>query len=277
MVGRGCHHVRMRPTIDDPVPVMDGVANFRGIGGLGTVDGRTTVGGLVWRSGHLGRASEGDLARLEALAVRTVVDLRTPDDIAHDGADVVPAGTTELPVPIPDDAGAGADIRAMIVRGDEDEMRDVWSDGRSAEIAVRGATKMVTEPSRVAVFARVLDVVTDPSNWPLLWHCSAGKDRAGWVGTSLLLLLGVERDAVVAHYLESNRGSDARVAAMVKSGFVTPGSLELMRPFVQVMEAAVISQMAAVDDHWGGVEAMFQDGFGFSAERIADLRDRLLD
>lgn len=258
-------------------PGMEAIANFRGIGGLATVDGRTTVGGLVWRSGHLGRATDVDVARLEALAVRTVVDLRTSDDIAHDGADLVPAGTTQHLVPIPDDAGVGADIRAIIMRGNEDEMRHVWSDGRSEEIAVHGAAMMVTEPRRVAVFAEVFDLVADSSNWPLVWHCSAGKDRAGWVSTALLLILGVERDTVVAHYLESNRGSDARVAVMVSSGFVTPETLELMRPFIDVMEAAVVAQMAAVDEHWGGVEAMFRNGFGFTDDRIADLRGRLLD
>ncbi len=256
---------------------MESIANFRGIGGLPTTDGRTTVGGLVWRSGHLGRASDADLARLDALAVRTVVDLRTPDDIEADGPDLVPIGVMERPVPIPDDAGAGADIRSMIIRGDDDEMRSVWSDGRSAEIAVRGAAMMVTEPGRVATFARVLDLVTDPVNWPLVWHCSAGKDRAGWVASALLLLLGVERDAVVAHYLESNRGVEERVRTYVQSGFVSAEGFELMRPFVEVVEAAVVGQMDAVDEHWGGAEAMFLKGFGFDEVRIADLRDRLVD
>ena len=258
-------------------PGMEAIANFRGIGGLATIDGRTTVGGLVWRSGHLGRATDADVARLEALAIHTVVDLRTPDDIAHDGADLVPAGATEHLVPIPDDAGAGAAIRAMIMRGDEGEMRHVWSDGRSAEIAVRGAAMMVTEPSRVAVFAEVFDVVAEPSNWPLVWHCSAGKDRAGWVGTVLLLALGVERDAIVEHYLESNRVGTRRAAALVDGGMLTEEGLELLRPFIEVAPAYVEAQLAAVDDRWGGAGCMLRDGLGLAEDRIADLRDRLLD
>jgi len=267
----------MWPTSDDLIPVMDGVANFRGIGGLETTDGRTTAGGLLWRSGHLGRATTADLARLEALAIRTVVDLRNPVDLAADGPDLVPDGVVERPVAVPDDAGLGADIRAILERGDEAEMNERWSDGRAQAIAVGGAAKLVTDPARVAVFARVLDVVTDPDNWPLVWHCSAGKDRAGWVGTALLMVLGVEPDAVVAHYLESNRGMAGRVAGMVGSGFVTPGAMELMRPFVEVSEDAVVGQMEAVDGHWGGAESMFRDGFGFSDQRIAELRSRLLD
>ncbi|MEC8998970.1 MAG: tyrosine-protein phosphatase [Actinomycetota bacterium] len=264
-------------TSSGPVPSMEGIANFRGIGGLSTTEGRTTAGGLLWRSGHLGRATETDLARLEALAVRTVVDLRTDDDIAADGPDKVPDGVLEVLVPIPDDAGMGAAIRGLIMRGDEDEMRSVWSDGRSMEIAVGGAAMMVTDPGRVAAFAEVFSVVADPGRWPLIWHCSAGKDRAGWVGTALLLLLGVERDAVVAHYLESNRGAEHRVAGLVAAGWATPGAVELMRPFLEVSAEAVTAQIAAVDDHWGGAEAMFRDGFGIGEARIAELRERLLD
>ena len=60
--------------VEPTVSEMDRIANFRGIGGLPTTDGRTTVGGLLWRSGHLGRASDADLARLHALGIRTVVD-----------------------------------------------------------------------------------------------------------------------------------------------------------------------------------------------------------
>ncbi len=256
---------------------MERISNFRGIGGLPTVDGRTTVGGLLWRSGHLAAATDVDRSRLEALAVRTVVDLRTEDDIAADGPDRLPDGVVGRPVPIPDDAGAGADIRAMIGRGDEDEMRAVWSDGRALDIAVRGAAMMVTEPGRVATFAEVFSVVGDPDNWPLVWHCSAGKDRAGWVGTALLLLLGVERSAVVAHYLESNRGAERRVAGLVEAGWATPAAVELMRPFIEVSPEAVAAQMAAVDDHWGGPEAMFRDGFGVDDGWIARLRESLLD
>ena len=74
-VGRGnvpCHHPVVEPTVTE----MDRIPNFRGIGGLPTTDGRTTVGGLLWRSGHLGRASNADLVRLHALGIRpTLLDL----------------------------------------------------------------------------------------------------------------------------------------------------------------------------------------------------------
>ncbi len=261
----------------DPGPVMDRISNFRGIGGLATTDGRTTASGLLWRSGHLARATDDDLARLHALAVRTVVDLRTDDDIATDGPDLLPDEVVCRPIPIPDEAGVGADIRAKILRGDLGEMRSVWSNGRSMEIAVQGAVKMATNPSQVAAFSEVFSVIGESDNWPLVWHCSAGKDRAGWVGTALLLLLGVGRDAVVAHYLTSNRRTDERIAGLVASGRTDSSLVDLIRPFVEVSPEAVRAQMEAVDGHWGGAEAMFRDGFGFDDRRISELRCRLLD
>ncbi|MDG2427347.1 MAG: tyrosine-protein phosphatase [Acidimicrobiales bacterium] len=263
--------------MSDDALFIDSIVNFRGIGGLVTVDGRTTVGGLLWRSGHLGGATGIDLARLDALGIHTVVDLRADHDIAVDGSDLLPDGAVSCRIPIPDRGGAGAGIRAMIMRGDEAEMARAWSDGRSTKMAVRGAKMMVVESSQVRTFAQVFNVVANPANWPLVWHCSAGKDRAGWVGTALLTLLGVERDAVVDHYMESNSGPESRMADLVRSGFVTPAASEMMRPFVEVVEPAVIGQLDAIDEHWGGVESMFRDGFGFSDKRIAELRNRLLD
>jgi protein-tyrosine phosphatase len=136
---------------------------------------------------------------------------------------------------------------------------------------------MVTDPARVAVFRRVVDVVTDQDRWPLVWHCSAGKDRAGWVGTVVLLALGVERDAIVAHYLESNATGASQSAALLESGWMTEEVLELARPFMEVAPGYVEAQLAAVDDHWGGAGAMLSAGFGFDDQRLDDLRSRLLD
>ncbi len=258
-------------------PVMDRINNFRGIGGLPTTDGRITTTGLLWRSGHLARATDADLARLVALGVRTVVDLRTDHDLAADGSDREADGIDQVPAPIPDDSGLGAGIRELISEADPIAIRTAWADGRAAALATDGARVMVTDPSRMAVFRRVVGVVTDHELWPLVWHCSAGKDRAGWVGTVVLLALGVEHDAIVAHYLESNATAASRSATLLESGWMTEEVLELARPFMEVAPGYVEAQLAAVDDHWGGAGAMLRAGFGFDDQRLADLRNRLLD
>lgn len=46
----------------------------------------------------------------------------------------------------------------------------------------------------------VLDLMTDPANYPLLVHCNAGKHRSGCVTASFRKALGADLDDVIAEY-----------------------------------------------------------------------------
>ncbi|HWP62868.1 MAG TPA: tyrosine-protein phosphatase, partial [Candidatus Binatia bacterium] len=59
------------------------ITNFRDIGGHSTRDGRRVRRGLAYRSTELSRIDEADRAELEALGIRTVVDLRTSAERAR--------------------------------------------------------------------------------------------------------------------------------------------------------------------------------------------------
>jgi protein-tyrosine phosphatase len=63
----------------------------------------------------------------------------------------------------------------------------------------------------------LMELVQDESNWPILIHCSAGKDRAG-VATALILeAVGVDRDTIMEDYLLSNEVSRAQEKAELLS------------------------------------------------------------
>lgn len=48
---------------------------------------------------------------------------------------------------------------------------------------------------------------------PQLFHCTEGKDRAGWTAAMLLSLVGVDRETVYADYLLTNDYSAERIEA----------------------------------------------------------------
>jgi protein-tyrosine phosphatase len=53
-------------------------------------------------------------------------------------------------------------------------------------------------------YQKLMEVVLDESNWPVLIHCNAGKDRSG-VGVALILeALGVDRETIMEEYLLTN-------------------------------------------------------------------------
>ncbi|MDG2026118.1 MAG: tyrosine-protein phosphatase [Acidimicrobiales bacterium] len=248
---------------------MDSISNFRELGGL-PADNGSVAPGRLFRSGHLGAMSDADSARFADHGIRTIVDLRSDGDIESEGSDRVPPGVTHHRVPIFDDAGRGDDLRAIIMRGDIDELREMMGDGRGHQIALDGAAEFVANTDRMASFAQAMAIVTEPDNWPVIWHCSAGKDRAGWVGTSVLLAVGAPTQVIVHHYLQSNEARGTR--ALFKDGELK----DLIRPFLEVHEDYIRAQLAVVNDQWGGVDGLFHDGYGLDAGALDRLRSAVI-
>ena len=60
---------------------LDGVHNFRDLGGYPTADGRTTRWGRLYRADGLFRLTTDDVEALRPLGLRTVVDLRTHEEL----------------------------------------------------------------------------------------------------------------------------------------------------------------------------------------------------
>lgn len=248
---------------------MESINNFRELGNLPVANGVIRPG-LLFRSGHLAAMSDNDAQQLTESGLRTIVDLRNDSDIDSEGLDRVPKGVAHYRVPIYDDAGRGDDLRATIIRGDMNALRAEMGEGRGHQLALDGSVGLVVNAERRATFAAAMTIITDPHNWPLLWHCSAGKDRAGWIGTAVLLAADASPETIVNHYLESN----GRVGSAER--FPDGELKELIRPFIEVHREYVLAQLAAVEDHWGSTEALFLDGFGIGADALLRFRTALV-
>ncbi|MBU6498192.1 MAG: tyrosine-protein phosphatase, partial [Rhodospirillales bacterium] len=106
---------------------------------------------------------------------------------------------------------------------------------------------------------------------PLLFHCTAGKDRTGFGAALILTALGVERSAIEADYLATNtlwRG-DSRIAAKLPPAVAAV----LMRVQPDFLAAA----FAAIDAAHGGLEAYLEQRIGLDAGRRRALRAQLLE
>jgi hypothetical protein len=79
-----------------------GSCDLRDFGGYATVDGRGVIGGRVYRSGVLSYLTPDDHACLAPLGLRTIVDLRRPDEIAGIARDrsSAPGGRNAAPLPL---------------------------------------------------------------------------------------------------------------------------------------------------------------------------------
>jgi protein-tyrosine phosphatase len=249
------------------LPLLQNVTNFRDLGGHESANGGRVKKHRLFRSSHWGRASD------ERYGVGLVVDFRSADDIALEGPDRLPAGTRYVSVATSDPA-SGTDIRTLLKEGKLDEIRREFGDGGARRYMRLGAEGFVTE--RTDTFSLFLKTLCEPDLPALLFHCSAGKDRAGWAASLTLLALGVDESSVVEHYLLSN----SMFNPGKQSGWHTPVDAEInemLAPMTGVEPEYVEASIAAAKRGWGSVDGYIRDGLGVSDAELAQLHANWLE
>lgn len=171
---------------------MEGAANFRDLGGYRTADGRSVRWRHVFRSDALSALTAADQARLKALGVRLVCDLRI-------------SGERRLaPNALPDDSGIERFEPGFIPRGTLDmlaELRAGTLRGPDIIEHVKGHYWIMPREHADA-FGGVLRRLAETR--PAVVHCTSGKDRTGLTAAFLLLALGVPVETVYEDYLLTN-------------------------------------------------------------------------
>ncbi|WP_179815957.1 tyrosine-protein phosphatase [Allostreptomyces psammosilenae] len=255
---------------------LTGVRNFRDLGGLPTADGTGRVRhGRLFRSGHLAAATAEDVAVLDGLGLRLILDLRHHVDISLDGPDVPLRGVRHLNMPLSDPA-SGAEFWAIVQSGRLDELRRALGDGRAEHRMRDSYRRIVTE--RTAEHGRMLRLLAEPDGVPALIHCTAGKDRAGWSAAVVLLALGVRWDAIERDYLASSAAHRLYRFRRADGSVPDPDS-EIATLVAPLFDARLSYLHAAVDEvrrNWGSEERYLTEGLGCGPDMRERLRETLL-
>ncbi|MET7290196.1 tyrosine-protein phosphatase [Streptomyces sp. NPDC005573] len=265
----------MTQQVPSTEPELTGVRNFRDVGGLPTVDGRSVRHGVLFRSGHLAHATDKDTAFLASLGLHTVFDFRNSADQQLEGPDVELPGVRNVNLPLSDPAD-GAEFWKMVRDGDLEQLRGILANGKGADRMITSYRRIVKD--RTAEHAQVLHALAKDSV-PALMHCAAGKDRAGISIAVTLLAVGVEREAITADYLESNarhRRYKVRRSGDQDTAY-TPEVMELLSPLFEARAEYLSAAFASIEETWGGTEAYLERGLGLTPVHRDRLRERFLD
>ncbi|WP_409468212.1 tyrosine-protein phosphatase [Streptomyces sp. HC307] len=265
----------MTQQVPSTEPELAGVRNFRDVGGLPTVDGRRVRYGVLFRSGHLAHATDEDAEFLGSLGLHTIFDFRNAADQKLEGPDVELPGVRNVNLPLTDPAD-GAEFWKMVRDGDLDQLRTILADGKAANRMITSYRTIIKE--RTTEHSQVLHALAEDSV-PALMHCAAGKDRAGLSIAVTLLALGVEREAVLADYLESNakhRRYKVHRSSTSASAY-SPEVMELLSPLFDARAEYLTAAIETIDETWGGVDTYLEQGLELAPETRDRLRARLLD
>jgi len=277
---------------DDPQPLeaarslgLRAASNARDLGGYRTTDGRTVRSGSALRSDALSRLKDADLDVLSGLGVRTVIDLRGLNEVAQNGADRLPESVPDggpvrlvaLPVYSPEH-DIYLSLREVLAGQDAVAQQALLGGGGAERIMEEMYRWFVTDPAIRGLFAEAVRLLADPGAMPLLFHCTAGKDRTGWTAAVVLTALGVDRATVYADYLLTNDRSAAlmeRIMEVFRTGAVMEDPA-LMMPVIRAEAAYLDAAFAAVAEGWPSFDAFLADGLGLDPATLDALRKNLL-
>jgi protein-tyrosine phosphatase len=263
-------------TVAERRVVLEGQPNFRDLGGYVTADGRSVKWGQIYRSGELGKLTEADLAVIDRIGIALVCDLRSDSEVAA-LPDPAGAADEQLRLAVNDESVDVAAITAAITAGDLSSL--------SPTLLLDGMPKVALDFT--ANWRDLLLRISDPTNRPTNFHCTAGKDRAGWASAMVLRALGVPEETVMADYLlsndyraEANAATIAQVRTLVAAVNGVPEDEVDMSNLVALLDVRpeyLQAAFDAVDAAYGSFDAYLTDGLGLTAADVTALRDGLLE
>ncbi|KJY24191.1 tyrosine-protein phosphatase [Streptomyces katrae] len=256
---------------------LQGAVNLRDVGGYYTYSGGQVRQGLVYRSDALGKLTAADITTVSGLGLTKVVDFRIPMELQYDGADRLPPGLSPTSRPV-SDLGLYGTLVGAISSGDPVKQEQMLGGGR-AEAYMRDVYRtFVTSPENRAQFATTLREIADGGQGPLLYHCTSGKDRTGWMSYVLLRALGVPQETAGSDYLASNTFR-AAYDAQVRAGLKQSGRMQnpdLLIPLQEVRQDYLDAATARMEADYGGFYGYLTDGLGLDLRTLAKLQNKLV-
>ena len=265
-------------TPQDPLPSppfhhIEGINNFRDVGGYAISPTSSVRCGFLFRSAHLcSPTTEGAKALVEKLGIKAIYDFRSdPESINAPSYDF--PGTTRKHVPVFRDQDASPDRLALR-----------YSHYSSAEEGAAGFLRAYREILRSAPetgsFRTVFEHIRDRPDEPLLFHCTAGKDRTGVFAALALSIAGVDDYEVIGREYElTERGLGElrnQFIARLTQHPALNGDRDSAVRMTSAKAAAIKATLVWLDENHGGAEGYLKAELGFNDEDIRTIRKNLV-
>lgn len=237
--------------------------NIRDIGGYTGLGGRKVKWRKVIRSEELAHLSDKDIDYFEDLHLKHVFDFRNKSK-ALQQIDRLPASTQYHLLPIFDSFDFGIGKMDFTQPGTVDKF-------------MRAIYKIQTE-ERAQCFAEVLKYLTEPSEYPILYHCTNGKDRTGFMTYLILSLLGVDEATILSDYTLTNLSFDEsyRLLGNIMSEELGIENHHLWE-FYGVKPDWLKTSIHYIKENFGTVEDYLLSETDLTVEDFAKIRENLLD
>ena len=251
---------------------LEGGHNFRELGGYEADEGKHIKWGQIWRGIPTAKlTSEADRKLLDSLGLRLILDLRSTEE-AQKAPDYVPDGARLVQI-----CGLCAEDGHEIAFGPGDIERLMQNTPEGDDIPRAMYRRMLTGNKAFKELFRALEA----GETPVLFHCSAGKDRTGVAAMLILLALGASDETVCADFEQTNVCRKAEIDAVLQEHaaeiaadperkrhyYGLEGVQPELAPFV----------LGLIREQFGSAENYLETEYGLTPARLMRLRRMYLE
>lgn len=235
------------------------VNNFRTVGNIKNSEGRTLKEGIFYRSGHLHQLKRKSFKELENLGIKEVIDLRNSKEIS-DKPDQLPNDIIYKKYSAFKDEGDQlTKAKKLVLKG---KVNGADADKRMIDFY----REYVTENPEV--IKKIITEILD-SDHPVLYHCTAGKDRTGITTALILTILKFDKATIYNDYLLSNNYRSKLVLKRLKLAdhlhFLYPQmDLSVLEKLSWVEAAYLDAAFDEINKKYGSTDAYIQQVLGIS-------------
>ena len=260
------------------------IENARDMGSLVMKDGKVIRTGMLVRSGNLSKATDSDVALLkEKYHLTDVFDFRfeaeanaAPDRII-DGVSYAHLSTLPQAF-IQGFSSSRADTTNMDTRDMLAVLMKYAFDPKAQTMARQLYPAIVTDSTAQLYYGEFLRGVLNAKGGAL-WHCSQGKDRAGWASAFLLAALGASRETIVEDFDLSNQSYANKVEALsarVRDKEGGDEAVAFIHAMVGVSRENFETTLDLIDQRYGSLSQYIENQLGFKKEEQQQLRLKYL-
>ena len=234
---------------------LDACYNARDLGGYETSQGARTRWGAFVRADSLYRLTPKGRANLHAHGVRTVIDLRLPEELAREPNPF--HGTSELNF-----------VHLSLINPTH---FPVLEDAIANQGMLAWNLKMLALSRNEITHA--MQTIAHAPEGGVLFHCYAGKDRTGLISMFLLALAGVPQHTIAEDYNESNIHLQPMNEEFVAK-FDDPDTKQRVWKNLMSGTENMLKIQTNLAEQYGGAELYLREG-GLSSDDINAIRARL--
>ena len=246
--------------------------NLRTLGGLTAGNRVKLKANRLYRSDSIAFLQAEDQDRLQNLQLAVVTDFRSVAELNKDPYQHRSEfNYVQRPIPVMGENGQ-EDLLAVLQQVESEEEMIDWLCERYRS--------MVAEFS--GIFSDWLQSLLDESQYPQLFHCTAGKDRTGVATALLLKLLGAPDAAIMDDFLLSNTLSaehiERKMAGEKVFHWLTDDvDTRFLRPLLGVRKEYLKSTFDFIQQEYGDFEHYARQGLRFDQSDLKQLKEVLLE